>query len=353
MLQALKNLESRTPRPTVKPASSAAGRPAEKKTVSPSDGRPERQKVDAGRAITPSVTAPLGPSTSEDGATCLIRPARRADAPPASSTPATTVYETLQVGVAGSISPLPPSLEEKRAEGVIKSPAIEIPHPGAIPTGERTNNPAATAPMRPATSFERLIGRTLNDPVSVRPLRELGELLRRDLEQTGSRTVAIVGVGEMSVVHETIAYAARLLAEKLTGRALMVDGDLSRRALTAALEYDQEPGLAELLSGEQPTSNRFQLTATANVLFLPAGRVAQADLSASRVEPLLQQLGEEFACVLIDAGRTRGSAAATLARVADATYFVVRLGAVETSEAQAALRDLRAAGARVLGAIAT
>jgi Mrp family chromosome partitioning ATPase len=95
------------------------------------------------------------------------------------------------------------------------------------------------------------------------------------------------------------------------------------------------------------------LTATANVLFLPAGRLPHVDLSVSSVEELLPQMVEEFACVLIDAGRTCDPAAASLARVADATYFVVQLGAIETNEAQAALRDFRAAGARVLGAIAT
>jgi Mrp family chromosome partitioning ATPase len=89
--------------------------------------------------------------------------------------------------------------------------------------------------------------------------------------------------------------------------------------------------------------------------FLPAGLARHTDLSAAgpRLEETLERLTAEFSCLLIDGGRTGDLAATALARQADATYLVVQLGAVETSEAQAALRDFRAAGARVLGSIAT
>ncbi len=68
---------------------------------------------------------------------------------------------------------------------------------------------------------------------------------------------------------------------------------------------------------------------------------------------MLQTLESEYRLVLIDGGRTSELAAATLARLSDATYFVIRLGQTEASLAQAAVRDFRAAGARVLGCIAT
>jgi Mrp family chromosome partitioning ATPase len=60
-----------------------------------------------------------------------------------------------------------------------------------------------------------------------------------------------------------------------------------------------------------------------------------------------------YGLVLIDGGQAGSELSAVLARQADATYLVVELGAVEASQAQAALRDLRAAGGRVLGCIAT
>jgi Mrp family chromosome partitioning ATPase len=68
---------------------------------------------------------------------------------------------------------------------------------------------------------------------------------------------------------------------------------------------------------------------------------------------VVQTLEARYRLVLIDGGRTSDPAAATLARLSDATYFVVRLGETGVAAAQAAVSDFRAAGARVLGCIAT
>ena len=89
--------------------------------------------------------------------------------------------------------------------------------------------------------------------------------------------------------------------------------------------------------------------------FLPAGTQRLADLTsaADRWSRGLGELANDFDLTLIDGGRTGDPAVAALARLADATYVVVQLGVVEASAAQAALRDLRASGARVLGCIAT
>ena len=74
---------------------------------------------------------------------------------------------------------------------------------------------------------------------------------------------------------------------------------------------------------------------------------------ANRLASLVQSLEEEFRLVILDGGRTTDRAAAPLARLCDATYFVVHLGDTESSQAQRALRDFRATGARLLGCIAT
>jgi Mrp family chromosome partitioning ATPase len=353
MLQALKNLEARSPRPAAEPASKSAGTPPEGKTEGGRGGEIERRSDDQRPSSSASVTPAINPLPSVEGATGLVRPARRSDAPPLMVPAAKTEIAKVEpIAAAASPSPLQ-LLAAGRTEIVAGSPGDQNPFLSPLPKSEETVKRAAPTATRPPTSFERLVARTLSDPSTGRPLRELVDRLRRDLEQTGSRTVAVVGVGEPSGARDAIAYAARLLAEKLPGPVLVVDADLARRPLTAAFEYGEEPGLAELVSAEQRTNKPYQLTAIANVSFLPAGRLPQADLSTVRGEQLLQQLGEEFACVLIDGGRTSDTAAFSLARVADATYFIVKLGAVETNEAQAALRDFRAAGARVLGAIAT
>jgi Mrp family chromosome partitioning ATPase len=174
------------------------------------------------------------------------------------------------------------------------------------------------------------------------------------LEQTGSKSVLWTAVGATSGMHETLLHVAAILNGQHTGKVLLVDADLARRALSTAVDYGQQPGLADLLSSGG-LRTRCLPTGFERLSILPAGLLRQVDLPtiAAQLEELLEQLADEFSVVLICGASTSDPASATLARIADATYFVVQLGAVEASEAQAALRDFRAAGARVLGCIAT
>jgi Mrp family chromosome partitioning ATPase len=183
----------------------------------------------------------------------------------------------------------------------------------------------------------------------------MAERLRRDIVQYECKTLVFVGIGPASTTQETILYAATLLAEREQQSVLLIDADPARRSLTTGLEFETQRGLTELLSSDDQPRNYCQLTAVGRLSFLPAGLARHTDLSAAGppLELTLEKLAAEFSCLLIAGGTTSDLAATALARQADATYLVVQLGAVEASEAQAALRDFRAAGARVLGCIAT
>ena len=215
--------------------------------------------------------------------------------------------------------------------------------------------PAAALPGRPETNVERLVRRTLSDPIRCRPIRDMAERLYRDAQQTQSRLIALVGLGSDSLTHETLLYIATLLVERAAGDVLLVDADCARRPLSEALESGELRGLAELLSEGGQAREFCRPMATAKLTFLPAGRSRHIDLSTAgpRLEQTLSQLRSDFSFVLLDGGRAADLAASALARQADGTYFVVRLGTVEMSEAQVSLASFRAAGARVLGCIAT
>jgi len=216
--------------------------------------------------------------------------------------------------------------------------------------------PAEATPARPASAVERQIRRTLSDPIRSQPIRELAGRLYRDAQQAQSKTIAVVGVGSESATHETLLYVGTLLVERSGADILLVDADVARRPLSEALESGDQRGLAELLAGPDGRARDLcRPTATDKLLLLPAGLSRHVDLSTTgpRLVQTLSQLRTDFSLVLIDGGRAADLAASALARQADGTYFVVRLGTVETSEAQAALASFRAAGARVLGCIAT
>lgn len=327
MLQALKNLEARS----VRPAGGGAA-------------------------------APVAGTGTEQATAEKKRAVRRADAlRPLSDKPSEVVARppvTIEA-VSSALAGLDVAIEDPptRFEGA----ASEAPDWKTIapqPVGDDFNAPlpCMAVPSRPASGLERLIRRTLGDRSRSQPLVELADRLRRDMEQAGAKTLIFVGVGAASATCETLLYAATLLAEeKRRGKVLLVDADLARGALSESLEYGQERGLTELLRDENFFADACRPTAVERLSFLPLGLQRHADLStvSPRLAQVLERFIADFSCVLIDGGRTGDLSVNALARQVDAAYLVVQLGTVETNEAQAALAEFRAAGARVLGCIAT
>jgi len=314
MLQALKNLEARSPRP------------------------PAEEWLAQLPVVAPVGEEPVALATESPPAPA--RPARRADAPP----------------TAREIEP--PRADEKAFEWPAEVQPADTPPltPTVWPTlRAASREPIVSAPGRKPGNLERQVCRTLSDRARSQPLVQLADRLRREAEQTASKTLLFVGVGEHSETRDTLLYAAAILAEKYGDQVLIIDADLARRSLTDGLEQGSSPGVAELLRGSESVRPRCQPMALPGLSLLPAGLLRQVDLQGTgpRLEEVLRQAAEDFSLVMLDGGRSGDLLAASLARLADATYFVVQLGAVETGEAQAALRDFRAASARVLGCIAT
>lgn len=230
-------------------------------------------------------------------------------------------------------------------------PAVLLPAFSMPLDAAPTPVPAARAP----SSAERAARRALSEPHRRQPIRDLADRLRQDAHETGSRTMLFVGIGDESATHAALLHIAALLAEE-GGRVLLIDGDLAQRSLTLELEAVQQTGLSDLVSANVPAANDLiQPTAFQRLAFLPAGTQRQTALPSAgdRLARILGELTGSYDLLLIDGGRSSDAAASVLARLADATYVVVQLGTVEASAAQAALRDLRSSGARVLGCVAT
>jgi len=319
MLQALKNLESRTSRPSAGPAKAKAESP-------PAATYPRTPIVE------PESPAPGSVNFQLTRAVSLVPPV-------AAPSPAETIesLNSLVTGLAG--------LETGRHDHLFASPPASTIAPSP---------PAQNPPAGPAiTDIERTVRRTLADSARSKPLRDLVDRLQGDMAQTAAKTVALVGVTEESATHQAVLLASTLLAQRRVGKLLMVDGDASRRSLSEALEYGRDAGFAELLRGSGMSLTSVRMTATENLSFIPNGSSPAGDaLPSGRLGQVFEDFSDNFACVLVDCGRVSDADASALACVADATYLVVQLGTVETSVAQSALARLRAAGARVLGCIA-
>jgi Mrp family chromosome partitioning ATPase len=260
--------------------------------------------------------------------------------------------------------PTPPGFAAKLFgnAATVSQPAVkpEPPPPAPVipdPPGAAEIAPIAPKPkleVRPPTGAERAVRRTLGEPHRRQPLAELAARLRQDVRQTGSRTLLLAGIGPESATHDTALHVAALLADE-GGKVLLADGELARRQLSADLDDLQERGLSDLTRENESPGDLLQPTAFSGLAFLPAGseRFADMETSANVLARSLGQLAAQFDLTLIGGGRCGEAGVAALARICDATYVVVQLGTVEAMQAQQALRDLRATGARVLGCIAT
>src|SRR4051812_33557998 len=259
MLEALKNLEARSPRPAAERPRPLAPVKAPPSPVAPSASEPAS-------APPPSAVRATAPTAEAPGA--LLKPQRRiapaapVDLPPSSLSPPEGLFGLNRIEIA-------PTLAPPRADEV---------------TAESTSTPlksVQTPPGRPATVIERQIRRTLSDPIQSRPLRELAERLYRDAQQTKSKTIALVGLGKDSAAHDTLLYVATLLAERVASDLVLVDADLARRELTEALESGQQAGLGELVAGSGNPRQSCQPTSVSRLLLLPAGPSRHTDLSAA------------------------------------------------------------------------
>jgi ATPases involved in chromosome partitioning len=216
-------------------------------------------------------------------------------------------------------------------------------------------SPRTTArPPRPPTRLENTVRRILAEPERSEAFRQLADRLRADLTQISGRSLVIAGIGPASDTYEVVLHAAAILAE--AGEPiLIIDGDMVRRSLTSELELKHGTGLVELALGEIPEADPIQELTLVNLSILPAGIARMPDPASvtDRLTSLVESLEGSYRFVIIDAGRASDRAAATLARMCDASYFVARLGETEASQAHAALNTFRVAGARLLGCIAT
>ncbi|MCI0359332.1 MAG: hypothetical protein L0211_12710 [Planctomycetaceae bacterium] len=253
----------------------------------------------------------------------------------------------------GATAGLPSSAGSPGATAGSTSSAFPIEDPRR--TNTTTLSPRLTArPPRPPTPLERTVRRILSEPERAESFRQLADRLKADLDQITGRSIVFAGIGPASETYEVVLHAAAILAE--AGEPiLIIDGDVVRRSLTKGLELTQGTGLVELARGEIPDSDPIQELTLTNLSILPAG-MAKMPAPAStteRLTSLIQSLEGSYRLVIIDAGRASDRTAASLARLCDATYFVARLGETEAFHAQSALKTFRAAGARLLGCVAT
>jgi tyrosine-protein kinase Etk/Wzc len=138
-------------------------------------------------------------------------------------------------------------------------------------------------------------------------------------------------------------------------RVLLLDCDLRRSHLHAAFDLSKGPGLTELLLGQVDQDDVVKPTTMPGLYVLPAGTAPPNPsemLGGQKMRTTLQSLSEAFDLIILDTPPIlAASDAAILATLSDGVIMVLRAGATESEAAQQAMHQLKAVGARIVGAV--
>ncbi len=147
---------------------------------------------------------------------------------------------------------------------------------------------------------------------------------------------------------------ARNLAQ-LGKRVLLVDADLRNPSLHKLLSLKSEVGLSNLLSGASTLASAVQETDEERLHVMLAGPLPPNPaelLSGSKFISMLTVAAERYDHVIVDGPPVLGLAdALILANSVESTLLMVSSAKTRTSTAQAALKRLLVARARVIGAL--
>ncbi len=138
-------------------------------------------------------------------------------------------------------------------------------------------------------------------------------------------------------------------------RVLHIDADMRRPRVHEIFELPQEPGLSNLLVGDCKPSEAVKVTSVQNLCVLPAGMIPPnpAELIGSkRCSEYFATLSEHFDWVIIDSPPVLAVAdASILANQATGVLFVVGADQTSRQTAKAAVDQLHAVQAHVIGAV--
>lgn len=138
-------------------------------------------------------------------------------------------------------------------------------------------------------------------------------------------------------------------------RVVIVDADLRRAKVHSVFGLPRTPGLSETLLSELPVDEAVRPSGVENLDVLAAGRLVphvSELLGGAAMGRLLRELSGRYDLVIVDTPPVMAAAdAEILAAQCDALLMVARAGQTDRQSARHAADQLRAVGARIVGAV--
>ena len=156
----------------------------------------------------------------------------------------------------------------------------------------------------------------------------------------------------------TTATNLAITLAQLGRRALLVDADLRHGCLHDVFDVPRDPGLSEILAGENYSNEAIRTiapTESSTLFFMPTGTLPPNPtelLGSARMKGLLKSLKAQFDAVILDCPALMAvTDAAILGTYADGTLLVARANVTEKGAITHCMEQLRQVRAPVLGVI--
>ncbi len=198
------------------------------------------------------------------------------------------------------------------------------------------------------------VGEILERPRSA--LADAVRSLRTALEITDGDASPIIMVTS-SVPKEGKTFVSLCLAlmfSKLGHRVLLIDADVHRPRLHAAIGVDGERGLAQALLGDTPLTELIQPAVAGTLDFLPAGRASDLPelIKGPAMGELLKGLRTQYDRIIIDSPPVLAVAdTRILAQVAHRVLYLVRWNSTPREAVRNGIKLLHSAGVSVHGIV--
>lgn len=243
-------------------------------------------------------------------------------------------------------------------------PLLLVPGIGVIPRIEPTGNGNGRVPKLrlPIRSNGNSVEWPLDRLVTIEAGRSSGAEAYRSLRtnllfsQSANSLKRLVVTSTMAAEGKTTTAAnlAVTFAQQ-DKRVLLIDGDLRKARLHRTFGLTREPGLVDVLVDIATLDQAIRATPVANLSVITSGTLPPNPselLGGSRLRELLDELSNDYDVIIIDSPPVLVAGdASILGALADGTVIVVRAGQTHRAAAQAAVQQLQAVGARVVGAI--
>jgi Mrp family chromosome partitioning ATPase len=232
--------------------------------------------------------------------------------------------------------------------GVLTTPPTVQSLPTAAEERPRTQRSAGT-------TYEVSLAAGIGNARLSRQYRRLVENIVNEFPMTTGGTLFITGVAPTGHVADVAGQVAVELTRMADIDVLLVDADADRKVLTQRFAANNERGLSESLHEGTLASAAILHAAIARLRFLPFGNASltRRTVAWQAVEGMLVDLRRTSRFVVLASDGCDSPLAEAVSRYADGSYLVVQAGRSENEQMSRSLASLTAAGARLLGCIAT